>query len=465
MANEPHVLVVDDEEGLRYSLSVLLKKKGYRVSAVENGQMALQALDSMNPDFILCDLRMPVMDGLTFLQESKRRNFEKPIIVMSAYGTIDQAVEAMRLGAYDYIGKPFNSDEILVVLHRAAERELLRAENLRLRQAAQAAADREIITDDSAMLELMAMARKVAGFKSTVLIVGESGTGKELIARSIHRNSPRADKPFVAINCGAIPEHLLESELFGHKKGSFTDAIADKEGLVTGSSGGTLFLDEIGELPLMLQVKLLRVLQEERVRPIGAAQEIPVDLRVVAATARNLEEVVEAGQFREDLYYRLNVFTLKVPPLRQRAADLPLLTKHFIQKVAERHGLPMCEVSAEALKMIEAYHWPGNVRELENVMERAVVLSAGDVIEASSLPDRVRQTPPRKMPYENGDLSVKHNLRDLERELIVEALKRTKGNKSRAARHLDLSLRALIYKIRDYNLETDKDESEEAPEE
>ncbi len=464
MANEPHVLVVDDEEGLRYSLSVLLKKKGYRVSAVENGQMALQALDSMNPDFILCDLRMPVMDGLTFLQESKRRNFEKPIIVMSAYGTIDQAVEAMRLGAYDYIGKPFNSDEILVVLQRAAERELLRAENLRLRQAAQAAADREIITDDSAMLELMAMARKVAGFKSTVLIVGESGTGKELIARSIHRNSPRAEKPFVAINCGAIPEHLLESELFGHKKGSFTDAIADKEGLVTGSSGGTLFLDEIGELPLMLQVKLLRVLQEERVRPIGAAQEIPVDLRVVAATARNLEEVVEAGQFREDLYYRLNVFTLKVPPLRQRAADLPLLTKHFIQKVAERHGLPTCEVSSEALKMIEAYHWPGNVRELENVMERAVVLSSGDVIEASSLPDRVRQTPPRKMPYENGDLSVKHNLRDLERELIVEALKRTKGNKSRAARQLDLSLRALIYKIRDYNLEADKDESEEAPE-
>ncbi|HPM77853.1 MAG TPA: sigma-54 dependent transcriptional regulator [bacterium] len=465
MANEPHVLVVDDEEGLRYSLSVLLKKKGYRVSAVENGQMALQALDSMKPDFILCDLRMPVMDGLTFLQESKRRNFEKPIIVMSAYGTIDQAVEAMRLGAYDYIGKPFNSDEILVVLQRAAERELLRAENLRLRQAAQAAADREIITDDPAMLELMAMARKVAGFKSTVLIVGESGTGKELIARSIHRNSPRADKPFVAINCGAIPEHLLESELFGHKKGSFTDAIADKEGLVTGSSGGTLFLDEIGELPLMLQVKLLRVLQEERVRPVGAAQEISVDLRVVAATARNLEDVVEAGQFREDLYYRLNVFTLKVPPLRQRAADLPLLTKHFIQKVAERHGLPICEVSPEALKMIEAYHWPGNVRELENVMERAVVLSAGEAIEASSLPDRVRQTPPKKMPYENGDLSVKHNLRDLERELIVEALKRTKGNKSRAARQLDLSLRALIYKIRDYNLEADKDEAEEESEE
>ncbi len=458
MGNGKHVLVVDDEEGLRYTLSVLLKKKGYHVSSAENGEVALAALATVNPDFILCDLRMPVMDGMSFLREARQRGSRAPIIMMSAYGTLDDAVEAMRQGAYDYVGKPFKSGEILLVLERAAERETLRAENIKLREAAAAAADREIITDDPAMHELLALARKVAAFKSTVLITGESGTGKELIARSIHRNSPRVEGPFVAINCGAIPEHLLESELFGHVRGAFTDAVSEKQGLITLSSGGTLFLDEIGELPLMLQVKLLRVLQEERLRPVGASKETTVDLRVVAATARDMEKQVQAGQFREDLYYRLNVFSLRVPPLRERVSDLPLLARHFANKIADRHGLPINPIDPETTKLIKAYDWPGNVRELENAMERAVVLAGGEIIRPEHLPERVTQAPAGRMPFESGDLSVKHNLRELERDLIVQAMRRSGGNKSRAAKMLDLSLRALLYKLRDYGLEPNRPE-------
>ena len=456
-----HVLVVDDEEGLRYTLSVLLKKSGYQVSTAENGEMALAALESLQPDFVLCDLRMPVMDGMAFLTAVLKKGIAIPIIMMSAYGTIDDAVECMRLGAYDYIGKPFKSDEVLVVLARAAEREDLRAENVRLRASAEAAADREIITNASEMEDLLAMARKVAAFKSTILIIGDSGTGKELIARSIHRNSPRAEGPFVAINCGAIPEHLLESELFGHAKGAFTDAVSDKEGLVSLSGGGTLFLDEIGELPLMLQVKLLRVLQEEKVRPVGSNREIPVDLRIVAATALNLENQVKEGKFREDLYYRLNVFTLQVPPLCERPGDVALLARHFIVRIAERHSLPICNVDAQAMKLLESYDWPGNVRELENAMERAVVLAAGEDISAEQLPDKIRLDQGKKMPYFDGDLSVKRNLRELERDLIARAMEQTKGHKSKAAKLLDLSLRALLYKLKDYDLEEkEKEEAE-----
>lgn len=456
MPDEKHVLVIDDEEGLRFTLSVLLKKKGYRVSTAEDGKVALQALDSLDPDFVLCDLRMPEMDGMAFLKEALKNGFRKPIVMMSAYGNIDDAVESMRLGAYDYIGKPFKSDEILIVLERASERETLRAENVKLREVASAAADRDFITSDSAMQELLAMARKVAGFKTTVLITGESGTGKELIARSIHRNSARADGSFVAINCGAIPEHLLESELFGHAKGAFTDAVSEKTGLITLSSGGVLFLDEIGELPLMLQVKLLRVLQEERVRPVGANKELPVDLRVVAATARDLESLVKDNEFREDLFYRLNVFTLRVPPLRDRPADVPLLARHFINRIAERHGLPIPALGEKALELLMSYSWPGNVRELENAMERAVVLAASGEIEPDHLPDRVSEAPARVRPLDLGDLSIKRNTRDLESKLIKSALERTGGNKSQATKLLDISLRALLYKIRDYDLEPEK---------
>jgi len=452
MGDPLHILVVDDEEGLRFTLSVLLKKKGYRVSAAENGRVALEALETLAPDFVLCDLRMPEVDGMEFLQQALAGGFSKPIIMMSAYGTMDDAIAAMRLGAFDYVSKPFNNDEIQVVLARAVERESLRAENVRLRQAAHVTAEQEILSDNARMRDLLAMVRKVAGFKTTVLITGESGTGKELIARSIHRNSPWAEQPFVAINCGAIPEPLLESELFGHAKGAFTDAVADKEGLITAASGGTLFLDEIGELPLSLQVKLLRVLQEQKVRPVGANREREVDLRVVTATARDLEELVKEGRFREDLFYRLNVFHLEVPPLRERAADIPLLAGHFIRKIAARHGLPQSEIDAQALKHIVAYQWPGNVRELENAMERAVVLAGGRVILPEYLPERLQEATMPPLPYATDDLSVKRNMRRLEKQLIREALRQTAGNKSKAAQLLDLSLRALLYKIKDYEI-------------
>ncbi|NLH50150.1 MAG: sigma-54-dependent Fis family transcriptional regulator [Myxococcales bacterium] len=453
MSDLKHVLVVDDEEGLRYTLSVLLKKRGFRVSTAENGKVALDALASLTPDFILCDLRMPEIDGMDFLRRAIQSGFDKPIIMMSAYGTVDEAVEAMRLGAFDYISKPFKRDEIQVVLDRAVEREMLRAENRQLRQDALAAADREILTDDPRMRELLGLVRKIAAFKTTVLITGESGTGKELIARMIHRHSPRSAGPFIAINCGAIPEHLLESELFGHAKGAFTDAVGSKVGLITAAGGGTLFLDEVGELPLLLQVKLLRVLQEEKLRPVGSNQEIAVDLRVVAATAADLDRLVAEGRFREDLYYRLNVFHLRVPPLRERPADLPLLTRHFIQKIAKQHTLPSCELSPEAARTIEGYSWPGNVRELENAMERAVVLAGGRAIESADLPERVRREQSERLPIDSGNLSVKQNIREVERRLIEEALQRAHGNKTKAAKMLDLSLRALLYKIKDYQLE------------
>jgi two-component system response regulator AtoC len=447
-----HVLLVDDEEGLRFSLTVLLSKKGFKVSAAENGQVALLALQSLAPDFVLCDLRMPEMDGMTFLQRALAAGFRKPIIMMSAYAQVEEAVAAMRMGAFDYVSKPFKKEEILKVLGRAAEIQDLRAENASLREAARAAADRELLTDDPRMHELLALVRKIAAFKTTVLIAGESGSGKELIARSIHRNSPRADAPFVAINCGAIPENLLESELFGHAKGAFTDAVAAKAGLLTASSGGTLFLDEIGELPLRLQVKMLRVLQDQRLRPLGANEEIAVDLRVVAATARNLEESVAQGLFREDLFYRLNVFHLRVPPLRDRKGDLPLLTRHFISKFTRQHGLPGLEIGPEALRILEAYPWPGNVRELENAVERAVLVAAGPVIAPEDLPERVRRPSAPSEPAIE-DLSIKRNVRDLERRLIVAALERTLGNKSKAAKLLDLSFRALLYKIKEFGLQ------------
>ncbi len=455
-----HVLLIDDEEGLRYSLSVLLTKKGFKVTTAENGRIGLDALESRPPDFVLCDVRMPEVDGMTFLQRAKAAGFHKPIIMMSAYAQVDEAVAAMRLGAFHYVSKPFKKDEILLVLERAAERESLRAENASLRSAARAAADRELVTDDPRMHELLDLVRKVAAFKTTVLIDGESGSGKELIARSIHRNSPRADRPFVAINCGAIPENLLESELFGHAKGAFTDAVSDRAGLLTTASGGTLFLDEVGELPHPLQVKLLRVLQEQRVRPVGSNAEIEVDLRVVAATASDLERRVKQGRFREDLFYRLNVFHLRVPPLRARKGDLPLLARHFGAKFAQQHGLPPREIGPDAMRLIESYPWPGNVRELENAMERATLVAAGPVIAPADLPERLRD-PATPSSAEPGDLSIKRNVRELERRLIVAALERTRGNKTKAAKMLDLSFRALLYKIKEFGIDYGGDEAGE----
>ena len=450
----PHVLVIDDEAGLRHTLSLILREEGYPVVLAEDGESGLRAAAAEpRPDLILCDIRMPRLDGLGFLARYKDAGGTALVIMMSAYGTMETAIEAMRNGAYDYVSKPFNADEILLALRKAEEREQLRREVERLRKQVGGGEGFEgVIGSSDALREVISLARRVAAYPSTVLITGESGTGKEAIARAVHRASPRAAEPFIAVNCGAIPENLLESELFGHEKGAFTGADRAREGLFVQANGGTLFLDEIGELPMLLQVKLLRAVQERAIRPVGGSGEQPVDVRLVAATARDLVEEVRAGRFRDDLFYRINVVRLHIPPLRARTEDIPLLAGHFVAAHAERFGIPSPTLERDVLPVLARYPWPGNVRELENAMERALVLSGGN-IGVEHLPDHVRRGEQMfQTPVADGDLSVKRRLPALERELIIGALERTGGNRTRAADILELSTRALTYKIQDYGL-------------
>jgi two-component system, NtrC family, response regulator AtoC len=447
------VLVVDDEAGLRHTLDLILSDEGCEVLTAADGEEALRVANAEDPDLILCDIRMPRLDGLGFIERYRETGADALIIMMSAYGTVDSAIEAMRRGAYDYISKPFNADEVILSIRKAQERETLRREVRRLReQIGGGDGFGEVIGQSAAFREILAVASRVAAYPTTVLITGESGTGKEAVARAIHRASPRCDAPFVPINCGAIPENLLESELFGHEKGAFTGAERARDGLFVEAHEGTLFLDEIGELPHALQVKLLRALQERRVRPVGGSREREVDVRVVAATARDLVEDVTENRFREDLYYRVNVVHLHLPPLRGRREDIPLLANHFLQRHSERLGLPTHPLSQDVLGILVRYTWPGNVRELENVLERALVLSGGQ-IEPEHLQPHVRSaTSPFRLPLDGDDLSVKRRLPALEKELIARALERTSGNRTRAAEILELSTRALTYKIQEYEL-------------
>jgi two-component system, NtrC family, response regulator AtoC len=448
------ILVIDDEAGLRHTLELILKDEGCSVVTASDGEEGLRLAAAEDPDMILCDIRMPKLDGLGFVDRYREGGGEALIIMMSAYGTLETAIEAMRRGAYDYISKPFNADEVILSLRKAQERESLRREVRRLRaHLGSVAGLDDIIGQSAAFREVMSLASRVAAYPTTVLLTGESGTGKEALARAIHRQSPRAAEPFVGINCGAIPENLLESELFGHEKGAFTGAERAREGLFAEADGGTLFLDEIGELPQSLQVKLLRALQERRVRPVGGSREREVDVRVITATARDLIEDVATNRFREDLYYRINVVHLHMPPLRMRRDDIPLLTEHFLERHSERLGLPAKPIKPEVMALLVRYVWPGNVRELENVLERALVLSGG-AIEQEHLPEHVRQaTPPFRLQTTDDDLSVKRRLPALEKELIARALERTDGNRTRAAELLELSTRALAYKIQEYQLD------------
>ncbi|MBA4157665.1 MAG: sigma-54-dependent Fis family transcriptional regulator [Gemmatimonadetes bacterium] len=452
--NAGRLLVIDDEAGLRHTLSLILREEGYEVVTAEDGEAGLRMAAADPPDLVLCDIRMPRLDGLGFLERFSEAGGTALVIMMSAYGTLDTAVEAMRRGAYDYISKPFNADEVILTIRKAQERENLRREVHRLRKKVQERAGfAEVVGRSSAMREVMDLTGRVAPYPSTVLITGESGTGKEAIARAIHNLSPRRDLAFVAVNCGAIPENLLESELFGHEKGAFTGADRAREGLVEEANGGTLFLDEIGELPLTLQVKLLRVLQERRIRRVGGPAERPIDVRVVTATARDLEDEVRGGRFREDLFFRINVVHIPIPPLRARAEDIPLLAEHFLRRHAEWLGMEVPALSPTLLTALLRYSWPGNVRELENVLERTMILSGGSP-ETEHLPPHVREgTLPFSLAGDDGDLSVKRRLPALERELIMRALAQTEGNRTRAADVLELSVRALSYKIRDYGLE------------
>ena len=458
------VLVVDDEENLRHILSIILTKEGYEVEAVKNGREALNCLEKSIYDTVLCDIRMPVMDGITFLKGAKGQGSgvrgETTIIMMSAYGTIDDAIEAMKLGAYDYISKPFKSDEVLLTIRKAEERERLRRENSELREVVKKDYGvTGIITKNDEMVKMLATVKKVADYKTTVLITGESGTGKELIARALHYNGGRGSKAFVAVNCGAIPENLLESEFFGHVKGAFTDAVRNKKGLFEEAEGGTLFLDEIGELPFHLQVKLLRVLQEEEVMRIGDTKPIRVSVRIVAATVKDLAREVREGRFREDLFYRLNVLPIHLPPLRERPEDIPALSSHFLGKYKEKHGIKVGSVSPEALKQLMDYTWPGNVRELENAIERSVLLSEGENITVSALPPAVRGKVVSASPetilktgISADNLSIKKASRAMEEELIKRALEKSHANRTHAAELLELSHRALLYKIKEYGI-------------
>jgi two-component system, NtrC family, response regulator AtoC len=446
------VLVVDDEENIRLVLKTLLKRNGYEVEAAKNGEEAIALIDSYGPDVVLTDVRMPRTGGLDLLNALKAKNNPATVIVMSAYGNVDQAIEAMKAGAYDYIQKPFKPDEVVLTLRKAEERELLRRENHALRQQIQKEHRfDEILAKSPSMLSIFRTIGKIADYKTTVLISGESGVGKELVARALHQKSSRKGGRFVAINCGAIPENLLESELFGHRRGAFTDAVSDRQGLFEDASGGTLFLDEIGELPLPLQVKMLRVLQEETIRRLGDTKDIAIDVRIVAATHRDLHAETQAGRFREDLFYRLNVLPIFVPPLRERREDIGLLVEHFLTRNNLRLGTQIRGFDNEVRRLLYEYSWPGNVRELENTIERAMVLAEGDQIVASDLPERIRDAQdPVQMQLSSGELSVKKTTRVIEEVLIRRALQKTKGNRTRAAELLEISHRALLYKIKDY---------------
>jgi len=450
------ILIIDDDAGLRKSLTLILADAGYEVVQADDGVAGLAAAEEHRPDMILCDVRMPRIDGLEFLKRYGESGGEALVLVMTAYGSLDLAVEAMKRGAYDYLPKPFGADEVLLTVRKAEEREQLRKEVGRLRREVDV--DRrfgEIVATSPAMRRALAVVEKVARHNSPVLISGASGTGKELVARLIHRESPRVGAAFVPVNCGGIPEQLLESEFFGFVRGAFTGADRDKAGLFEAADGGTLFLDEVGELSGALQVKLLRALQEGEVRRLGSTETKRVDVRVLSATNRDLEEAVETGDFRQDLYYRLAVVPIHLPQLRTRKEEIPELVHHVLGLHADRLGIHVDGVDAEAMEVLLSYSWPGNIRELENVLERALVLAEGPRITVDDLPEVVRRPPPDTpgIGVDTEDLSVKRHSARLERHLIQLALDRTGGNKTQAAELLQLSPRALRYKIQEYGVE------------
>ncbi len=447
------VLVVDDEPGLRQSLGLLLSEAGYTVTAESDGKRALDRALAEPFDLILCDVRMPAMDGLTFLRTFQARGGSALVIMMSAYGGEEAALAAMKEGAYDYIPKPFRPDEVVLTLRKAEERERLRRTVATLRAQLDSGPDaRAMIAESPAMKQALELVARVAAYKTTVLISGESGTGKEVIARAIHRASPRAAEGFVAINCAAIPENLLESELFGYVRGAFTGASSDKRGLFEQADGGTLLLDEIGELPLGLQAKLLRVLQEGEIRRVGDQKTRRVDVRVLAATARDLAAEVAAGRFREDLYYRINVVTVHLPPLRERREDVASLARHFAARLEGRLGRKVA-LSAEALAWLTEQPWRGNVRELEHAIERAGVLSEKEILEPSDFQKHPLSSPLSHGEHEAGSGALRDAVEAAERQAIAAALQACGGNRRAAAKHLGVSLRTLFYKMGRHQLD------------
>ena len=445
------LLIVDDDAGLRQSLGLLLGESGYQVEAESDPERALQRASAETFDLILCDVRMPKMDGLTFLRRYRAQQGQALLIMMSAYGNEDAAIAAMREGAYDYLQKPFRPDEVMITLRKAAEREKLRREVEELRSSLGAGVVQDLVVSESrSMRDLLDLASRVARHNTTVLITGESGTGKEVLARAIHRMSPRVEGNFTAINCAAIPQHLLESELFGHMKGAFTGATADRAGLFELANEGTLLLDEIGDLPLDLQAKLLRVLEDNEIRRVGGREARKVDVRVIAATAKPLEQAVEKNEFRGDLFYRLNVVRLHLPPLRERPEDVPALVAHFARQAASKLGHPV-SLTPAALAALTHHPWPGNVRELRNAVERAAVLGSGATLDAK---DFLIGNGHGNGSSANGNgasvptLDLKTQVEAIERKAIQKALEAAGGNRRQAASLLGISLRTLFYKMR-----------------
>jgi two-component system response regulator AtoC len=438
------LLIVEDDAGFRQSLGLLLGESGHAVEAEGDPERALARVNEEEFDLILCDVKMPGMDGLSFLRRYRAQGGNALIIMMSAYGDEDAALAAMREGAYDYLQKPFKPDEVILTVRKAEERERLRREvdALRLTLGIGAVGDL-VVSQSRGMRDLLELAGRVARHNTTVLITGESGTGKEVVARAIHRMSPRSECSFTAINCAAIPEQLLESELFGHTKGSFTGATSDHPGLFEIANGGTLLLDEIADLPQALQAKLLRVLEEGEIRRLGARESRKIDVRVLAATGRPMEQAVEHGEFRSDLYYRLNVVRLHIPPLRERPDDIPELLAHFARQVAQRLGHPV-SVTPAALVALTRHSWPGNVRELRNAVERAAVLSAGGLLDSRDF--ALSDGSPNAQ--NNGALDLRTQVEAVERAAIQRALQASNGNRRQAANLLGISLRTLFYKLR-----------------
>jgi two-component system response regulator PilR (NtrC family) len=462
-ASRSRVLVVDDELSMRQMLSYVLEREGYEVILAARGADAVRLLGEQPVDLLISDIRMPDMSGVEVLRAAKQIDAEIAGVMVTAFASTETAVEALRLGASDYLNKPFDVDELKIVVRAALERRQLRQENVRLKRLLhETHAFSNIIGRSEPMLAVFTLIATIAPTTSTVLIVGESGTGKELAARAIHFNSLRRERPFVAVNCGALTETLLESELFGHLRGAFTGAESNKKGLVEVADKGTIFLDEISETSPAMQVKLLRVLQERRFRRVGSTEEVEVDIRVIAATNRDLAQAVAEGRFREDLYYRINVIPLVLPPLRDRGEDIALLAAHFVSRFAQQMGKPITGLSAEALACLERHRWPGNIRELENAMERAVALEPTPTILSESLPDVVRRggaapaaatssTPGRPALPESG-LDLERHVQDLERDLIAQALDRSGGAKMKAAELLGMTFRSFRYYMKKYRL-------------
>jgi two-component system response regulator AtoC len=446
------ILIIDDEEPMRHMLRMVLERDGYSVNEAVSGKQGLDRLRSGHYGLVLCDIRMPEMDGLTFLKEKQQQQYGGTVIMMSAYGTIDTAVECMKLGAYDYISKPFRPDEILLTVRKAEERLQLRQENTQLKKDIKRSSRPQgveaIIFSSPLMKDVLETVKKAASTPASVLITGPTGTGKELVARALHAESSRSDKPFLAVNCSAIPAGLLESELFGHAKGAFTGADRARTGLFGAADGGTLLLDEIGDFPLELQAKLLRVLQEGEIRRVGESVPTPVDVRVLAATAKDLKQAVADGSFREDLYYRLAVITVQLPSLKQRKEDISLLVESYLPIIAARLKRPVPNLSAEAMKTLSNQEWPGNVRELLNVIEKTLVLCHEEMI---GVTDLVLQEH-LESPVDPDQLSLKKAMSELEKDYIHKALQATNGNRTQAAKILEISLRSLIYKIKDYGI-------------